>query len=185
MKILKFTGKVILFTILLTIGSCEPAPEVDPCLKTKWPQTKEFEIKLAVHVLPTNPLLPGGAVGSQNPVDFEKMLVYGTIEKVDCSEKKSDPYNLGNSYITKGVDLPAPIDEPKAYWIGHVVYVYELGNDKDHLNIKLTVQITMMDNQSYMCTVSEEIFSPQIVMVPGEMYYYVLLDIYSNSWVKV
>jgi hypothetical protein len=74
MKIIKFTGKIILFTILLTIGSCEPEQEIDPCLKTKWPQTKEFEIKLAVHVMQTNPNLPGGAPGSQNPVDFEKML---------------------------------------------------------------------------------------------------------------
>ena len=185
MKIIRFMGKIILFTILLTIESCEPVQEIDPCLKTKWPQTKGFEIKLAVQVLPSNPPFSGGAVGSQNPVDFEKMKVSGTIEKVVCNDIKTGSENLGNSYITKGIDSPAPLNVPKAYWIGHVVYVYEFGNDKDHLNISITVKITMNDGLSYSCNVSNVIYSPQIVMVPGEMYYYVLLDIYSDNWVKV
>ena len=63
------------------------------------------------------------------------LLISGTIEKVDCAKERTGFYNLGNTYLTKGVDLPAPINEPDSWWIGHVVYVYEFGNEKDHLNI--------------------------------------------------
>ena len=148
---------------------------------------KEFEIKLAVHLMPTNPNLPGGTPGSLSPVDFEKMLVNGTIEKVDCSEQKTGFNNLGDSYVTKENDLPATIDIPEieSYWIGHVVYVYDFINDKDRLNINLIIKITMKDNQSYICTVSKENYYQQVVQVPGEFYYYILLDIYSDNWVKV
>jgi hypothetical protein len=113
------------------------------------------------------------------------MQVSGTIEKTECSDSTSGPVNLGNTYLTKGIDSPAPIDVPKSYWIGHVVYVYEFDNDEDYLNLNLTVKITMGDGQSYTCNVSDKIYGEQIELVPGEMYYYVLLDIYSNLWVKV
>ena len=92
---------------------------------------------------------------------------------------------LEAAVITKGSAVPAQIDVPQSYWIGYIVYVYQLENDEDHLNIDLTVKITMPDEQSYMCTVSEEIFSPRIKMAPGGMFYYVLLDIYSDNWIKV
>ncbi len=175
-----------LLPFLLTIGSCEPEPELeDPCLKTKWSQAKEFEIKLAIHMMQSNPNLLEGTPGSQNPVDYEKMLVNGTIEKVDCSDQKTGFCNLGNTYITKGIDLPAPIGIPKSYWIGHVVYVYELGNDKDSLNINLTVKITMEDGQSYICNVAEGVNYQQIMPMLMDMYYYILLEIYSDNWVKV
>ncbi|MBE9510952.1 MAG: hypothetical protein IMY71_08755 [Bacteroidetes bacterium] len=188
MRIINFAGKILFVVALfLIVVGCEKEIEKDPCLKTKWPQAKVFEIKLAGHVLESNPNLPGGTPGSRNPVDFEKMLVTGTIEKVDCYEQEDSFFNLGNSYITKGIDLPAPIYIPnvEVYWIGHVVYVYKFGNDKDHLNINMTVTVTMMDNQSYMCNVSEEIYYPQIVQVPMENYYYILMEIYSDQWVKV
>ena len=157
----------------------------DPCHKTQWSQPKEFEIRLAVQVSSSNPLLPGGAVGSQKPEDFEKMTVSGTIEKIECDKSTSGPVNLGNTYLTKGVDYPAPIDVPKSYWIGHVVYVYEFDNDEDYLNLNLTVKITMMDGQSYTCNMPVKVNSDQIELVPGEMYYYVLFDIYSDLWIKV
>jgi hypothetical protein len=185
MRTVNFIRSIYVIAIFFILGGCVKEPPEDICLKTKWSQPKEFEIKLAVHVSQTNPNLSGGAPGSQNPVDFEKMLTDGTIEKVDCSDQKTDFYNLGSSYINRGVDLPAPIDVTDSWWIGHVVYVYELGNDKDHLSINLTVKITMKDNQSYVCNVAEDIYYPQIIMVPGEMYYYILLDIYSDNWVKV
>lgn len=186
MRIINFARKSIyLLVVFFLAGGCTERIEEDPCLKTKWAQRQEFEIKLAVHVIPSNPLLPGEIPGSQNPADFEKMIVNGTIEKVDCSENKSGTSNLGNSFITKDSDMPAPINVSEAYWIGYVVFVYELGNDKDHLNINLTVKITMNDNQSYMCNISDEAYMPKIVKVPGEMYYYILLDIYSDNWIKV
>jgi hypothetical protein len=186
MRIINFALKsIILLTFVIIVGGCAGKIEEDPCLKTKWAQAKEFEIKLAVHVLPSNPPLPGEIQGSKSPVDFEKMVVNGTIEKVDCSENKSGPSNLGNSYITKASDMPAPINVYEAYWIGYVVFVYTFQNDKDHLKINLTVKITMNDNQSYICNISEEAFTSNIVIVPGELYYYILLDIYSDNWVKV
>ena len=114
MKIIRL--RFILFCtafLFFTINSCEKE-EVDPCLRTQWLQAKELEIKLAVYVKTTNPDLPGGTPGSSNPADFEKMTVSGTIEKVECDGETTDPISLGNSYITKGVDWPAPIDIPKA-----------------------------------------------------------------------
>lgn len=152
---------------------------------TKWPQPKEYEIKLAVQVSSSNPLLSGGQTGSQKPEEFEEMVVNGTIRKIECDDSSSGLVNLGNSFITKGVDYPAPVNEPAAYWIGHVVYVYEFDNDKDHLDIDLTVKITMKDGKSYSCSVPCVIDHTKIVKVPGELYYYILLDINSDTWIKV
>jgi hypothetical protein len=186
MRIINLAKKVIfLIAIVIIVSCCVKHTEEDPCLRTKWHQAKELEIKLAVHMMPSNPLLPGGTSGSQSPVDFEKMMVYGTIQKVDCSEQQSGLNDLGDSYINKDADVPAPIDIQGAYWIGYVVYVYELVNDKDHLHINLTVKITMKDNQSYRCNISEEFIYSQIIQAPRGMYYYILLDIYSDTWVKV
>jgi hypothetical protein len=185
MRIIKLLYSLVFFCLLsILVGSCDKT-ETDPCLKTKWPQTKEFEIKLVVRVLPTNPILPGSTLGSQNPSEFDKMLVNGTILKVNCADTISGFSNLGNSYVTKGIDLPAPVDVPAAYAIGHVIYVYEFGNDNDFLNVNLTVTITMKDQLSYTCDLSQDIYSPQILQMPSENYYYILLDIYSESWVKV
>ena len=185
MRITNIIEKILFLAIFITLGGCKPEPDPDPCLNTKWPQAKEYEIKLAVRVMDTNPLLPGGSVGSQKPADFERMQVSGTIEKIECNDSTSGPVNLGNTYITKGVDYPAPLDVSNAYWIGHVVYVYVFDNDGDYLKLDLTVKITMMDGQSYMCNVSDKIYGEQIKLVPEEMYYYVLLDIFSDQWVKV
>jgi hypothetical protein len=185
MRITSFIVKIFFLSIFITLGGCEPDAEEDTCLKTKWMLVKEYEIKLAVHVTDANPLLSGGSLGSQKPADFEKMQVSGTIEKIECSDSTSGPVNLGNSYITKGIDYPAPIDVPKAYWIGHVVYVYVFDNDEDYLTLNMTVKITMKDDQSYTCNVSKKIYYEQIEIVPGAMYYYILLDIYSDLWVKV
>lgn len=186
MRIISFRGKIIFVLLLFLIfGGCEETPDPDVCLKTKWLQKKEYEIKLAVKVSDSNPDLPGGTAGSLNPVDFEKICISGNIQKVYCSEQKDSLCSLGNSYITKGIDLTIPVDEPDAYWIGHVVYVYEFGNAKERLNINLTVKVTMMDGQSYVCNMSDKIYPEQIVLVPGELYYYILLDIYSDLWIKV
>ena len=183
-----FNAAIIFFiptTIsLMFVASCAKTEE-DPCLKTQWKFPKMFEIKLAVHVKDSNPNLPGGTPGSLSPVDFQKILVNGTIEKVECDETTTGPVNLGNSSVTKGVHWPAPVDVPDSYWIGHVVYVFEFDNDLDHINIRLTVKITMKDNQSYMCNISKTIYDPQIIKVPDEMYYFILLEIHSNNWVKV
>jgi len=43
----------------------------------------------------------------------------------------------------------------------------------------------MLDGQSYTCSYSQKVYSEDIVLVPGEMYYYVLLDVYSDLWIKV
>jgi hypothetical protein len=185
MKIIKFSGKIILLAFLLTIGSCEPEPIVNPCLTTKWTLAKEYEIKLAVHISSTNPNLPGGSAGSIKPEDFQAMVISGTIEKFECSDSASGPVNLGNSYVDKDIDYPAPVEVSGSYWIGHVVYVYEFDNDVDYLNLNLSVKITMIDGQSYTCSYSQKVYSDEIVLVPGEMYYYVLLDIYSELWIKV
>jgi hypothetical protein len=185
MRLIKLSYGFVLFTALsLIVGSCDKT-ETDPCLKTKWPQPKEFEIKLVVRVLPTNPILPGSTLGSQNPEDFEKMMVNGTILKVNCADTISGYSNLGNSYITMGIDLPAPVDVSDAYAIGHVIYVYEFGNDNDFLNVNLAITITMKDQLSYTCNVTHDIYSPQILQMPAENYYYILLDIYSENWAKI
>jgi hypothetical protein len=186
MKTLYIYLKIIFFLALFLLpAGCGEKIEEDPCQKTQWPQSKEYEIKLAVHISTSNPSLPGGSPGSQNPSDFVTMVVNGTIEKVECDEETMGPIGLGNSYITKGVDFPAPIYVSDAYWVGHVVYVYEFDNDEDHLNIALTVQVTMQDGQSYVGNMSAVIDSNDIVLVPGEMYYYILLDVHSDLWVKV
>ena len=185
MRITNIIEKILFLAIFITLGGCEPEPDLDPCLKTKWPLAKEFEIKLAVHIKDTNPLLSSGSVGSQKPEDFASMVINGTIEKFECSGETIGPVNLGNTYLTKGVDDPAPIDVANSFWIGHVVYVYDFDNDKDYLNLNLTVTITMTDGQSYTCNFSEKADSLKIIQVPQEMYYYILLDVYSDSWVKV
>ena len=167
MKILNIYLKIIfLLTLFLVPAGCDNKIEDDPCLKTKWPLAKEFEIKLAVHIKDTNPLLSGGSVGSQKPEDFESMVVSGTIEKFECSGETDGTVNLGNTYLTIGVDDPAPIDVAKSYWIGHVVYVYDFDNDKDYLNLNLIVTITMVDGQSYTCNFSEKADSLKIIQVP-------------------
>jgi hypothetical protein len=184
MRIFTISGNIYFTCFLfLIIGGCEKVKE-DPCLKSKWLQSKELEIKLAVHVSTNNPNLPGGISGSLNPIDFQKMMVNGTIQKIECNEQTSELVKLGNSYIDRSVDFPANIEVPGAWWIGHVVYVYEFGNDKDHLSLNLTIKITMDDNQSYICDISKETFYPQIVQESGKLYYYILIEVYSDNWNK-
>lgn len=185
MRTTNLLAKILFLVIFVTLGGCEPEPELDPCLATKWSLSKEYEIKLAVQISSANPNLQGGTPGSLKPEDFQSMTVSGTIEKIECSDSTSGPLNLGNSYITKGLDYPAAIDVPRAYWIGHVVYVVEFDNDVDLLEFNLTVKITMLDGQSYTCNYSQKVFGEDIVVVPGEMYYYILLDIHSDLWIKV
>lgn len=186
MKIIRYAWKVLsLLAFLLYCGGCSKSVEEDPCPATEWPQIKELEIKLAVKVLTSNPVLPGATPGYEYPADFREMVVSGTIEKEECSAQRSGLNNLGSTYITQGIDIPAPVNESEAYWIGPVVYVYDLSNDKDHFNINLTIRITMDDNRSYMCKITDEIFYPQIMQVPMELYHYILTEIYSTSWVKV
>jgi hypothetical protein len=182
MRYRKLFWEIPLLSVLLSCIGCGDKIEVDPCDQTKWPQAKEYEIKLAVRILSSNLTLPGS---SDKPEDFINMAVNGTIEKVECNEENTGPVNLGNSYIAKGIDFPAPVDEPKSYWIGHVVYVYEFDNDQDYINLNLSVKITMQDGQSYMCTVKKKISDQDIKMVPYEMYFYILTDVYSDLWVKV
>lgn len=186
MTIGKFILKILFFmALILMADGCVEKIEDDPCLKSAWPQSKIYEIKLAVRVLPTNPILPGSTPGSENPDEFSEMVVNGTIDLLDCAGEKSGFYNLGTSYIVRGVDEPAGLNIEGAYWIGYVVYVYEFGNDEDRLEINLNVRLTMNDGQSYMSTISQSIYSPGIKEVPGELYYYILSDIYSTNWVKV
>jgi hypothetical protein len=171
MKIIKFTGKIILLAFFLTIGSCEPEPEVDPCFKTKWPLSKEYEIKLAVRLADTNTQLPGSTLGSQYPAEFKKMTVNGTIEKEECDKQTAGQVSLGNTYITKGTDLPAPIYVSDAWWIGHFVYVYEFDNDKDLLNLNLTLKITMNDGQSFVCNVSKHFYYEDLGQMAEDLLY--------------
>jgi hypothetical protein len=185
MRITNILEKIFILAIFINLGGCEPETEPDPCLAAKWAQTKEYEIKLAIHMKENNPNLPGGSAGSQKPSDFQKMVASGTMEKIECSDSTSGQIDLGNSYINKGVDFPAPIIVSDSYWIGHVVYVYEYDNDEDYLNLNLTVKITMLDGQSYRCSVPVKIFGNQLELVPGEMYYYALLEIFSDIWVKM
>ena len=185
MRITNILEKTLFLSIFIIVSGCEPEPELDPCLATKWEQAKEYEIKLAVHISATNPNLPGGSAGSLKPEDFQSMVVSGTIEKVECSDSTSGPFNLGNSYIDRYVDYPAPIDISGSYWIGHVVYVVDFDNDKDYLDLNLAVKITMADGQSYICNYSHKVYSEEIVLVSGEMYFYVLPDVYSDLWIKV
>lgn len=186
MKIMYIFRRALYVIILSLIAvSCNEKEEPDPCLETKWPQPIEYEIKPAVHISDDNPSLPGGSSGSQYPSEYKGMMVYGTIEKIECNGETTGPLDLGNSFITRGVDYPAPIFVSDSYWIGHVVYVYEFDNDEDHLDFELTVEITMMDGQRYKCNFSDEIYSTGIELVPGETYYYVLLDIYSDLWIRI
>ena len=186
MKILHIYLKIIfLLALLLLPAGCGEKIEQDPCQLTQWNLPKEYEIKLAVHIKDSNLPLSGGSGGSKKPADFQNMVVSGTIEKIECSDSTSGPVNLGNTYITKDVDYTAPIYVSDSYWIGHVVYVYKFDNDEDYLNLNLTVKITMNDGQSYTCNVPFKIYGDHIELVPGEAYYYVLLDVYSELWVKV
>ena len=177
----------ILYIIVFacSVLSCTEEEVIDHCLASRWLNPLQYEIKLAVSVSDINPLLPGAAAGSQKPADFREMKVSGTIEKFECDGSSEGTLKLGNSYIDKEINITAPLNEINAYWIGHVVYVYEFDNDEDHLDINLAVEITMADGQSYACTVSDKIHSDRIDRVPGELYYYVLNDIYSDSWRKL
>ncbi len=181
-----FIWKILVLSVFFTLGGCEPeAPDDDPCLATMLPQVKEYEIKLAVRVVENNPLLTGGAAGSQKPSEFADLVVDGTIKKAECGGDKSEPVLIGNSYITRATDPVAQIGIPESYWIGHVVYVYDFDNTKDQLDLDLSVRITMNDGKSYTCKVSDETSYQQILLVPGQLYYYVLVDIYSDSWSRV
>jgi hypothetical protein len=186
MRIIINAGKVIyLLLFIIVFNGCVDKIEEDPCYRTKWHQPKVFEIRLAVQVSPSNPELPSSTPGSDNPAAFNRMVVSGSIKKTACSGEISGGNYIGNSYFLKGIDVPAPINATEAYWIGNVVYIYELSNDKDQFDINLTVKVTMNDDQSYMCTFSDTVYYPQIVQVPMELYHYLLLDIYSDKWVKV
>ena len=185
MKPIYYSYRILIMVLMLIPGGCSEKIEPDPCDLTKWPLAKEYEIKLAVHISESNPILSGGSVDSQKPEDFASMIVNGTIEKFECSGETPGPVNIGNSYITKGVDYTAAIEITKSYWIGHVVYVYDYDNDKDYLEVKITVKITMKDGQSYTCNFSVEADNLKIIQVPGEMYYYIFLDVYSDLWIKV
>lgn len=179
------TFKLFLLQILfLLLVSCNKK-ETDECLKTKWSDTKTYEIKLAVNIRDTDPMLPGGSPGSSSPAHFKNMVVGGTIEMVFCDESSFGPVNIGNSYIIKGEDIPADIYEPDAWWIGHVVYVYEFGNSSDFLDINLNVKITMEDGNSYTCTVSKQAFSNNIEKMAGDMFHFILIDVSSNNWIKL
>jgi hypothetical protein len=168
---------------LLLIG-CDDKIEYDPCLETKWLNPMEYEIKLAVTVSENNPSLPGGTEGSRYPVDFCKMQVSGTIEKFECDGESIGPFSLGNTYLENDYDHRVILFEKDCYWIGHVVYVFEFDNDEDYIDIDLDVKITMEDEQSYSCVVSDIFYSDGIKRVPGELYYHILIDINSNKWQK-
>ncbi len=185
MKILNYSEKILLFSIFLALGGCGEKIEEDPCMKTKWIQSKEYEIVLTVRISGLNPLFSSGSAGSQKPFQFEKMVVSGSIEKVECNNETTGPVSLGNSYITQELDeYPEPIEDPIIYGIGHVVYVYEFDNDEDKVSISLSVKITMADGQSYKCSMDKQFFSEEIKQVAGELYYSLLLDVNSDSWVK-
>ncbi len=147
MKILNTLLRTIfLLSIIILSDGCFEVIDDDPCYKTKWSLPKTYEVKLAVHISSLNPQL-SGAAGSQKPEDFEKIQISGTIQKFECNNETTGSVNLGNTYITRGVDYPAWIDIPKSYWFGHVVYVYEFDNDEDLIEIDLDVKITMQDGQ--------------------------------------
>ncbi len=177
-----FLRTIFLFFIIFVSGACFEVIENDLCQKTKWVLPKTYEVKLAVHISSLNPLLPGGSL---KPEDFQKIQVSGTIQKFECNDDTEGMVNLGNTYITKGIDYPAPLDIPKSYWFGHVVYVYEFDNDKDIIELDLDIKITMNDGNSYVCSYQDTFDSEQITLVPTEMYYYILLDVYADLWVKV
>ena len=150
---------------------------------TEWPRPKVFEIKLAVRLSESNPDFPGGVSGSEKPWEFEKMVVSGNIQKIECDGKTTSPAKLGNNYIIQE-DFSEPIAVPATYWIGHAVYVYEFDNDKDNLNIALTIQVTMADGNSYSCYYSEVYYHNGIEQVAGALYHYILIDVYSEKWLK-
>lgn len=184
---MKKTGFISLIVLLIVaMSSCETEPaDQDPCELTRLPQLKEYEIRIAVRIPGSNPVLPGGLPGSQKPSDFRDLVVSGTIEKVECDGLKSARVYLGNSYITSATDPNAPIEVPDAWWIGNAVYVYEFDNTRDMLGIDLNVRITMEDGRSYTNTVSDSFEYNEIMLVPGQRYYYVLVDIYSGLWTRV
>jgi len=172
--------------LVVTMSGCETEPvDQDPCELTRLPQLKEYEIKIAVRIPDSNPVLPGGLPGSQKPSEFKDLVVSGTIEKTECDGLGSGKVYLGNSYITSATDPEAPIEVPDAWWIGNAVYVYEFDNTRDILDIDLNVRISMEDGRSYTCSVGETFEYNEIVLAPGQRYYYVLVDIFSGIWTRV
>jgi len=185
MKIIRQTVRIFISLVFLIPGGCGEIIEDDPCMLTKWPLSKVYEIKLAIQLSKSNPVFQGSTTGSQKPEEFKTMVVNGTIEKIECNDETTGPVNLGNTYFTREEELCELPEEPITYWIGHVVYVYDFDNDEDKLDINLTVKVTMDDGQSYRCTVSKEYPAEEIEQMPGELYYFLLTDIYSDVWIKV
>ena len=97
MRTIRHTILALFFLIFTCLAGCVEKVEEDPCLDTKWAQSKEYEIKLAVNVLSNNPSLPGGSPGSEYPGDYKNLTVEGTIQKIDCAGLKYDLFNLGSS----------------------------------------------------------------------------------------
>lgn len=183
----RIIGFISLLAILVIVmNGCEKEPaDQDPCDLTRLPQTKEYEIKIAVRVPDSNPDLPGGLPGSGNPSEFKELIVNGTIEKEECDGLRSGKVYLGNSYITSATDPVAPIEIPGTWWIGNAVYVYDFDNTSDMLDIDLNVRIIMEDGKSYTCLVSDVFEYNEISLVPEQRYYYVLVDLYSDLWNRI
>ncbi len=185
MKKKKIGFRSLLALLIILMSGCETeAPDQDPCDLTRLPQVKEYEIRIAVRIPDSNPVLPGGLPGSQKPSEFKDLVVSGTIEKTECDGQRSGKVYLGNSYISS-TDPNAPIEIQGTWWIGNAVYVYEFDNTRDMLDLDLNVRISMEDDKSYTCLVSAPFEYDEIALVPGQRYYYVLVDLYSGVWARV
>ena len=181
MRIINITGKIFFLSVFIILGGCDP--ELETCQKTEWPQSKMYEIKLAVRLSESNPDFPDAVTGSKKPWEFEKMVVSGNMKKIECDGEITGSAKLGNTYISQE-DFSEPITVPATYWIGHAVYVYEFDNDVDNLDIALSVKVTMADGNSYSCYFSEVYYHNGIVQAPGTLYHYILIDVYSDLWLK-
>lgn len=185
MKKKKIGFRSLLALLIILMSGCETeAPDQDPCDLTRLPQVKEYEIRIAVRIPDSNPVLPGGLPGSRKPSEFKDLVVSGTIEKTECDGQRSGKVYLGNSYISS-TDPNAPIEIQGTWWIGNAVYVYEFDNTRDMLDLDLNVRISMEDDKSYTCLVSAPFEYDEIALVPGQRYYYVLVDLYSGVWARV